>query len=279
MDTIGTSPAIPIHLLPGCSATHVHCCLVASLGGEQGVIKAAIAPNQTSAVLPLNFRPRDPLSHPIFGDNRPTRGLLLRVTRKRNPDSAAPLRTEVVARVSSIFRFTGMADFQFVADSTLPTTSPGSVRLPWLAVPRCHICRSARTRRMTPVCAGQCQWLGGPPRNSARAAPCCSTFVHQTGSAHGIPVSRLLWGGPACVEGAGCEPGLCLKLSTAVLPLHMKALICRGGSHHRCSVDAGGKSKGVMAAHVLKAIALHVPPAIQLPELCMLQTSPMAWQK
>ena len=220
MDTIGASPANPVHLLPGCSATHFHCCLVITTGGEHGVIKAAIAPNQTSAVLPLNFRPRDPLSHSIFGDNRPTRGLLLRVTRKRNPDSAAPLRTEVVARVSSMFRFTGMADFQFVADSTLPTTSPGTVRLPWLAsVPRFHTRRSARTRHTSPVCAGQCQWLGGPHGDSARAAARCSTSVHQAGSAHGIPVPRLLWGGPACVEGTGCDPGLGLNLSTCCLAI------------------------------------------------------------
>ena len=61
--------------------------------------------------LPLNFRPEDPYSHPIFGDKITSSNLLLKVTRDK---TTKQFDAEVVGLIPTTFRFRGMADFQYM---------------------------------------------------------------------------------------------------------------------------------------------------------------------
>lgn len=132
-----------------------------SLGGDAGIIKAATA--ITSSILPLRLRTDDPLSRPIFGEKHSTKGLLLKVTRGRG-DGEEPVRARIVARVESLFRFPGMADFQFVADDTLtvPPQEEGEAIMiskpePLLAVPPLFI------RNDMPMEYNFCSFYGEDP--------------------------------------------------------------------------------------------------------------------
>ncbi len=101
-----------------------------SFGGEEGLSTALAA---TGTMLPLRFRPKDPLSHPVFGDFTATTSLVLKVTKKvsrgnagersgqsenrkrqREERSEPEVKTEVVGKVSNMYRFSGLADFQFI---------------------------------------------------------------------------------------------------------------------------------------------------------------------
>ena len=89
---------------------------LATFGGGEGLGKALSVPG---TMLPLNFRPDEPLSHPIFGDYNMTNGLVLKVkTSKRNPGK---FESEMVGQIRSTFRFGGMADFQFCCPNSSST--------------------------------------------------------------------------------------------------------------------------------------------------------------
>ena len=121
---------------------------LAMLGGQA----AGALRHPAGGYLQLRFRPSDLVSHPIVADRQPARGLLLRISRRAPrtaaedagevPDSQASLpgagplasagvdgerdacagvaeagagvKAQVVARVPFAYRFTGLADFQYV---------------------------------------------------------------------------------------------------------------------------------------------------------------------
>jgi len=106
------------------------------LGGVEGIAAAMNTagsnPGQGGGLMRVSFRPDDPTCHPLIGRQRPVAGLLLRISRKR-PDACvdgaggpvpAPhageedgqrrVAAEVVASVSTSFRFNGLADFQYL---------------------------------------------------------------------------------------------------------------------------------------------------------------------
>lgn len=109
-----------------------------ALGGAAG---AAAALDARAAVLKLWLRPWDPLSHPLYGERRRARSLLLRVSRPRPPapgstptggDStggdgapgtssaaepsqpAAAVAIAAAAVVRASYRFNGLADYQYL---------------------------------------------------------------------------------------------------------------------------------------------------------------------
>lgn len=137
---------------------------LAMLGGQA----AAALRHSAAGYLQLRFRPSDPISHPLVADRQPARGLLLRISRRSStaaedtteaPEGLAhvpgigPLAragadgergasagaaeagpgvtARVVARVPFVYRFTGLADFQYVphdarsAEERVRRASPG----------------------------------------------------------------------------------------------------------------------------------------------------------
>jgi len=91
---------------------------ITTLGGLPAVTKAF---QDKSKFLALRFRPEDPYSHPLFGDYSLGSSLLLKVTRrKRDPHSSAGkdeqncFKTDMMATVTALYQFKGMADFQYV---------------------------------------------------------------------------------------------------------------------------------------------------------------------
>ncbi|GBF94522.1 hypothetical protein Rsub_07056 [Raphidocelis subcapitata] len=83
---------------------------LAALGGAPA---PAAALDARAGVLKLWLRPEDPLSHPLFGERRRARALLLRVSRRRG-DPGAPVQVGVAAAVRCAYRFTGLADYQYL---------------------------------------------------------------------------------------------------------------------------------------------------------------------
>lgn len=95
---------------------------------------------QSATYLPLHLRPEDPLSHPIFGEKRKAKGLLLKVSRNNHRDQPPAADADaachtanvtVVGRVSTVIQFGGMADFQYVSqDPRPPVQQVGSPATP-----------------------------------------------------------------------------------------------------------------------------------------------------
>ena len=118
---------------------------LAMLGGQA----AAALRHPAAGYLQLRFRPSDPTSHPLVADRQPARGLLLRISRRSTSaaenttggpeglaqapgagpsaragvdgergagaaEAGAGVKARVVARVPFAYRFTGLADFQYV---------------------------------------------------------------------------------------------------------------------------------------------------------------------
>jgi general transcription factor 3C polypeptide 5 (transcription factor C subunit 1) len=101
------------------------------LGGLEGVAAAVNSRHQAGGFLRVSFRPDDPTCHPLIGEHLPARGLLLRISRKRvavgdvgtaaaaagggaHAAAPEPPTVQLVATVSSTFRFSGLADYQFL---------------------------------------------------------------------------------------------------------------------------------------------------------------------
>lgn len=113
-ETVATVPKASCIAIeyPGYIRNHQKAIL--TLGGEGSVQEAA---EVDGAALKLRFRPDDPTSHPAFAEKQTTRHLLLRISRKAESsgsDGADGVRAEVAARIATTFRFTGMADFQYL---------------------------------------------------------------------------------------------------------------------------------------------------------------------
>ena len=92
--------------------------LVQTLGGLDRLTAALDSDN---SLLQLNFRPTDPLAHPVYGERQPTKGLLLKLSRNSADTGRHGVKAEVVASVHSKFTFTGMADYQY--QSAVSTSS------------------------------------------------------------------------------------------------------------------------------------------------------------
>ncbi|KAK9838763.1 hypothetical protein WJX74_002871 [Apatococcus lobatus] len=87
-----------------------------TLGGFQKIAQSFQLPKP--GPLSLHFRPDDPLSHPLDGVRRELSGCLLRFSRKlgAGAQDAAP-KAEIVARTTTSYSFTGIADYQYASSS------------------------------------------------------------------------------------------------------------------------------------------------------------------
>lgn len=101
---------------------------------------------QSATYLPLHLRPGDPLSHPIFGEKKKAKGLLLKVSRNNHRDQPSDpdahnhcASVTVVGMVTTFIQFGGMADFQYVSQDPRPpvqqVTSPTAFRDCCLTLP------------------------------------------------------------------------------------------------------------------------------------------------
>ena len=116
-----------------------------TLGGTEG-LRASLGPTATNNFVKLHLRPADPLSHPLFGDKHLCRDkLLLRISRRRpgaglsmDVDAAAAgaglgssssdpagVQVQVMGRVDTIVRFSGLSDFQYLSLAAVPPTLRG----------------------------------------------------------------------------------------------------------------------------------------------------------
>uniref|UniRef100_A0A8C4LVH4 General transcription factor 3C polypeptide 5 n=1 Tax=Equus asinus TaxID=9793 RepID=A0A8C4LVH4_EQUAS len=98
--------------------------MLPTLGGEEGVSRIYADPTKR---LELYFRPEDPYCHPVCANRFSTSSLLLRVRRKTRRQKGAPppdshpeviFDVEILGIVSTIYKFQGMSDFQYLAVHT-----------------------------------------------------------------------------------------------------------------------------------------------------------------
>ncbi|KAK2506977.1 hypothetical protein MC885_017875 [Smutsia gigantea] len=98
--------------------------MLPTLGGEEGVSRIYADPTKR---LELYFRPKDPYCHPVCANRFSTSSLLLRVRRKTRwqrglPGSEAQPKVtfdmEILGIISTIYKFQGMSDFQYLAVHT-----------------------------------------------------------------------------------------------------------------------------------------------------------------
>ncbi|XP_047280036.1 general transcription factor 3C polypeptide 5 isoform X1 [Homo sapiens] len=98
--------------------------MLPTLGGEEGVSRIYADPTKR---LELYFRPKDPYCHPVCANRFSTSSLLLRI-RKRTRRQKGVLGTEahsevtfdmeILGIISTIYKFQGMSDFQYLAVHT-----------------------------------------------------------------------------------------------------------------------------------------------------------------
>ena len=86
---------------------------IQTLGGFQKIAQNFQLPKPSP--LSLHFRPDDPLSHPLDGVRRELSGCLLRFSRKAGGSQPASPAVEIVARTTSSYSFTGIADYQYAS--------------------------------------------------------------------------------------------------------------------------------------------------------------------
>ncbi|XP_062815692.1 general transcription factor 3C polypeptide 5 isoform X2 [Anolis carolinensis] len=98
-----------------------------SLGGEEALARVYADPSRR---LELYFRPKDPYCHPVCANRFPASSMLLRVrrrTRRKRPEEAVSVQVEVLGIVSTVYKFQGMSDFQFLAAQSCPGAPPQSL--------------------------------------------------------------------------------------------------------------------------------------------------------
>lgn len=88
---------------------------VETLGGFKKIAQNFQLPKPSP--LSLHFRPQDPLSHPLDGVRRELSGCLLRFSRKAGGSQPADPAVEIVARTTTSYSFTGIADYQYASNS------------------------------------------------------------------------------------------------------------------------------------------------------------------
>ncbi|XP_019276219.2 general transcription factor 3C polypeptide 5 isoform X2 [Panthera pardus] len=98
--------------------------MLPTLGGEEGVSRIYADPTKR---LELYFRPKDPYCHPVCANRFSTSSLLLRIRRKTKRQRAVPgpgahpevtFDIEMLGIISTIYKFQGMSDFQYLAVHT-----------------------------------------------------------------------------------------------------------------------------------------------------------------
>lgn len=67
----------------------------------------------------MNFRPENIFSKPIFGDVKPTTGLLLKVRRRKKKSKAQNVKNEepeveILGSIKSVIKFEGICDYQYL---------------------------------------------------------------------------------------------------------------------------------------------------------------------
>ncbi|XP_075026748.1 general transcription factor 3C polypeptide 5 [Calonectris borealis] len=96
--------------------------MLRTLGGEQGVSRIYADPAKR---LELYFRPKDPYCHPVCANRFLTSTVLLKVKRrtkrKKQLDTEEQIQPEVqfemevLGTVTTVYKFQGMSDFQYLA--------------------------------------------------------------------------------------------------------------------------------------------------------------------
>ncbi|XP_019396405.1 PREDICTED: general transcription factor 3C polypeptide 5 [Crocodylus porosus] len=97
--------------------------MLRTLGGEDGVSRIYADPSKR---LELYFRPQDPYCHPACANRFPTSTMLLKVTRRRRmprapeageapPPPEATFEMQILGVVTTVYKFQGMSDFQYLA--------------------------------------------------------------------------------------------------------------------------------------------------------------------
>ncbi|XP_077003591.1 general transcription factor 3C polypeptide 5 [Tamandua tetradactyla] len=98
--------------------------MLTTLGGEEGVSRIYTDPTKR---LELYFRPKDPYCHPVCANRFSTSSLLLRIRRKTKQRRGVPgaeacsevtFEMESLGIISTIYKFQGMSDFQYLAVHT-----------------------------------------------------------------------------------------------------------------------------------------------------------------
>lgn len=98
--------------------------MLQTLGGEEGISRIYTDPTKR---LELYFRPKDLYCHPVCANRFSTSSLLLRIRKKTQrqrglPEAEAHPKVtydlEILGIVSTIFKFQGMSDFQYLAIHT-----------------------------------------------------------------------------------------------------------------------------------------------------------------
>ena len=89
--------------------------MINTLGGTRSISTAYCEKNRR---LELRFRPDDVYCKPACGDKHQTSAVLLKVKVRRkkegDSDNAVVTETSVVGKVSSVFRFSNLCDFQYL---------------------------------------------------------------------------------------------------------------------------------------------------------------------
>ncbi|XP_016045790.1 general transcription factor 3C polypeptide 5 [Erinaceus europaeus] len=99
--------------------------MLSTLGGEESISRVYADPSKR---LELYFRPKDPYCHPVCANRFSTSSLLLRIRKKTSQRGVVGPRAqpkitfdmEILGVVSTIYKFQGMSDFQYLAMHTEP---------------------------------------------------------------------------------------------------------------------------------------------------------------
>ncbi|CAI5794138.1 Hypothetical predicted protein [Podarcis lilfordi] len=91
-----------------------------TLGGEEGVSRIYTDPSRR---LELYFRPKDPYCHPVCANRFPTSSMLLKVKKKMRRkrteagdfEEDVSFEVDVLGIVTTVYKFQGMSDFQYLA--------------------------------------------------------------------------------------------------------------------------------------------------------------------
>ncbi|XP_005346246.1 general transcription factor 3C polypeptide 5 isoform X1 [Microtus ochrogaster] len=98
--------------------------MLQTLGGEEGVSRIYTDPSKR---LELYFRPKDPYCHPVCANRFSTSSMLLRIRKRTRRRRVAPgaetqpqvtFDLEILGIISTIYKFQGMSDFQYLAVHT-----------------------------------------------------------------------------------------------------------------------------------------------------------------
>uniref|UniRef100_A0A8D0HJE2 General transcription factor 3C polypeptide 5 n=1 Tax=Sphenodon punctatus TaxID=8508 RepID=A0A8D0HJE2_SPHPU len=107
--------------------------MLQTLGGEEGVSRIYAEPGKR---LELYFRPKDPYCHPVCANRFPTSSMLLMVRRKTrrklseaggDTEEEVKFEMEVLGIVTTVYKFQGMSDFQYLAMHSGPESKQTSM--------------------------------------------------------------------------------------------------------------------------------------------------------